>query len=165
MNSSDALFELSLVNAETESNSFDDFYIWGTGHGIPPEVLTRLKAIWDFTKRVAGEVVSVGKILVTTIANFLKANPGLAVGIALGAAVGVLAASIPFIGPILAPLSALLGTLYGAGIGSAVDLGERMGDATDPIVAAISLARKAFELLIEMFLAIKAYWTDEGMIA
>lgn len=166
MNKDDALFELSLVNAENASNSFEDFYVWGTGKGIPPEILTRLKAIWDFTKKVAGEVVSVGKIIVTTIANFLKGNPNLTIGLALGAAVAVLSGSIPVLGPLLMPVSGALATIYGAGVGAAIDDGEKMRDATDPIVAAIALARSFMKLLIEIFQAISVYWSgDEALKA
>ena len=45
MNSSEALFELSLINAEESNTNFDDFFIWGLEKGIPPEILTDLPPI------------------------------------------------------------------------------------------------------------------------
>jgi hypothetical protein len=158
MNSSDAMFELSLINAEESSTSYDDFFVWGTEKGIPPEILTRLKAVWDFTKKVAGEVISIGKIIVNTIAKFMKANPNLTVGIAIGAAVGLLSASIPVLGPILAPLGGTLATLYGAGVGAALD--HNVQDATNPIAAAISLAKSFFQLIIDIFQAVAGYFKE-----
>ena len=97
MNSSEALFELSLINAEESNTNFDDFFIWGLEKGIPPEILTRLKKVWDFTKVAIEESISIGKIIVNTIWKFMKAHPQLSVGLALGAAVGLLVAAIPFL--------------------------------------------------------------------
>lgn len=155
MNSSEALFELSLINAEESNTNFDDFFIWGLEKGIPPEILTRLKKVWDFTKVAIEESISIGKIIVNTIWKFMKAHPQLSVGLALGAAVGLLVAAIPFVGPLLAPLAGALTSLYGAGVGAAMEQDVR--NATDPIQAAISLAKSFFELLIEIFQAVKAY--------
>lgn len=160
MDNSEALFELSLLNAEKGESSFDEFFLWGSEKGIPTEVLTRLKSIWDFTKPIAGEVVSVGKIVVTAIADFIKANKHMMLGIALGAAVGALVASVPFLGPLLAPLATTLSAVYGAGVGAALGDGEKTIDATHPIVVAITLAKKFMELLITIFQALSAYWSQ-----
>lgn len=160
MDTSEALFELTLLNAEKSDSSFEDFFIWGTEKGIPIEVLTRLKSIWDFTKPIAGEVVSVGKIIVTAIADFLKANKQMLLGLALGAAVAALIASVPILGPLLAPVATVISTVYGAGVGAALEDGEKTSDATNPMVAAITLAKKFMELLITIFQAVSAYWSD-----
>ena len=160
MNSDDALFELSLMNAEGSSAVFDDFYIWGTSKGIPPEILTRLKVLWDYTKDIAGETVAVGKIIVTTIRDFMISNQQIAIGVAIGAAVGLLTASIPFLGAALAPLGTILSSVYGAGVGAALENGETTADATSPIVAAINLAKKFFELLVAVFRAVQSHISD-----
>jgi hypothetical protein len=158
MNSSEALFELSLINAEESNSNFDDFFIWGTEKGIPPEILTRLKKVWDFTKVAIEESISIGKIIVNTIWKFMKAHPQLSIGLALGAAIGLLVTAIPFVGPLLAPLVATLTSLYGAGVGAAME--QDMRDTTNPIVVALSLAKSFFELLIEIFQAVKAYFEE-----
>jgi len=150
-----ALFELSLLNAEEADASFDDVVVDGISKGIPAELLTRLRELWEKTKKVGGEVIAVGKIIVRAIFNFLKANPDLTIGMAIGAAFASLIALIPFIGPILAPSSVILGGLYGAGVGATAETG---GITSEPLAAAIALAKKFFELLGQVFNAVADYW-------
>lgn len=152
-----ALFELTMLNAESADLNFDDVIIKAAKQNIPPEVLTRLSELWAMTKLVAGEVVAIGKIIVINIIKFLIDNPGLTIGIALGAAVTALIAGIPLIGPILAPLAAVITILYGAGVGAAMQNGDH---SMSPITAAIALAKKFFELLMMIFNGIKEYWKD-----
>ncbi|WP_138411991.1 hypothetical protein [Stutzerimonas nosocomialis] len=148
------MFELTLLNAEVGPQSMDDILVVGLNRGIPPEIMTRLKALWTTTKMVAGEIVSIGKIVVVKIFEFLKANPNLTIGIALGAAVGALVAGIPFLGAMLAPLSTAVSMLYGAAVGATIDAG---GTPSDPYVAVANLARKFFDLIQQIFLAVKEY--------
>lgn len=149
------LFELTLLNAEISHEQFDDFIVVGLSRGIPAEIITRLKNLWDFTKCIAGEVVAIGKIIVQKIFAFLKANPSLTIGIALGAALGALIAGIPFLGPLLAPLSTTLSMLYGAAVGATMDAGET---SSDPFVAAVHLAKRFFEMLQAIMLSIKDHF-------
>ena len=123
----------------------------GLRKGIPPEVLTRLKDLWEKTKVIAGEVVSIGKIIVQKIFEFLKDNPKLTIGLAFGAAVSVLIAGVPFIGPILAPLAITISMIYFGGVGAAMEKGDISGS---PLSAAIALANSFFELLMAIFNAI-----------
>ena len=148
------LFELTLLNAETSHKQFDDVVVMGLSRGIPPEIITRLQSLWVVTKSIAGEIVEIGKIIVQKIFDFIKANPTLTLGLAIGAAVGVLVAGIPFLGPLLAPLSASLSMLYGAAVGVSIDSGT---SSADPMYLAIELAKKFFELLKEIFLAVTGY--------
>ena len=150
-----ATFELTLLNAELAKTRFDDVVVSGIKLGIPPELLTRLKELWEQTKVVAGEVIAIGKIIVRKVIDFLLANPKLTIGLAIGAAISVLISGIPFIGPILAPISLLLATLYGAGIGAAMQKGDYSGS---PFTAAIELAHKFFELIAIIFNAVAQYW-------
>jgi len=151
-----ALFELTMLNAETLQANFDDVVVEGVKRGIPPELLTRMRVLWDQTKFIAGEVVAFGKIIVQKIVAFLLANPKLTIGLAIGAAVSVLIAGIPFIGPFLAPFSTSISTLYGAGVGASLQQGDFSGS---PMSAAIALATKFFELISMIFSGIKEYWT------
>ncbi len=149
-------FELTLLNAEHAKAQFDDVLVEGLALGIPAEIMTRLELIWGTTKLIAGEVVAIGKIIVTQIVAFLRANPGIAIGVALGAAVGVLTAGIPFVGPLLAPLAASVSMFAGAAIGATFDAGA---PSSDPLVAVVHLARKFFEVIQAIFLAIKDYYS------
>lgn len=152
-----ALFELTLLNADSSQAEFDDVVIDSLRRGIPPELVTRLSELWTQTKVVAGEIVAVGKIIVRKIVDFLMANPNIAIGIALGAAVTALVSGIPFIGPLLAPLVGTISILYGAGVGAAMQEGD---DSMSPLAAATALARKFFELLEAIFNAVAEYWVS-----
>jgi hypothetical protein len=154
----EGLFELTLLNAETLNKQFDDVVVMGLSLGIPLEIITRLQSLWVATKSIAGEIVEIGKIIVQKIFDFIKANPALTLGLAIGAAVGVLVAGIPFLGPLLAPLIASLSMLYGAAVGVSIDSGS---NSSDPMHLAIELAKKFFELLKEIFLAVTGYLTAD----
>lgn len=153
-----ALFELTMQNAEAADLSFDDIIVQGLKRNIPPEIMTRLSELWSATKVVAGEVVAIGKIIVRKILDFLLENSGLAIGIAIGAAVTAMVAGIPLIGGLLAPLVGVVSMLYGAGAGAAIQNGE---NPLDPIVVARTLARKFFDLLFSIFNGVKDYWVQE----
>ena len=154
-----AMFELSLINAETSGASFDDIMVEALKRGIPPEIATRLSEILQKAWTIGGELVSVGKIIVTKIMDFLAANPKIAIGTALGACAATLVASVPFIGPMLAPLAASICMVYGAGVGAAAQAGDY---SMSPVSAAFELARKFFELIISIFNGVKEYWVARG---
>lgn len=151
------MFELSLMNGEASIYNFDDLVVESINRGVAPEIITRLRELWGKTKYIAGEIISVGKIIVQKIFEFLKANPKLTIGLALGAAISALIAGIPFIGPLVAPVSTTISTLYGAGVGAAMEQGDLSGS---PYSAAIELASKFFELLKSIFNAVKEYWLE-----
>lgn len=151
-------FELTLLNAEYASTAFDDVLVEGLNLGIPAEIMTRLESLWSTTRSVAGEIVAVGKIIVSEIFAFLRANRGIAIGLALGAAVGALTTAIPFIGPLLAPIVASVTLLFGAGIGATFDAGV---PTSDPLIATLQLARKFFELLQAIFWAVREYFLTD----
>ena len=152
------MFELSLMNAEASSAQFDDVVVEALNRGIPPELVTRLKELWEKTKVVAGEIVAIGKIIVRQIIEFLRQNPKLTIGMALGVAVAVLIGGIPFIGPLLQPLATLIAAVYGAGVGAAMENGDNSGS---PLSAAIALAEKFFELLKNILNSIAEYFSTK----
>jgi hypothetical protein len=145
LNSEQAMLEFTLLNAETSGQSFDDVVLEGFQRGIPPEVLTRMKSLWDQTKKVGNELIEVGKIIVMKIIEFLKAHPKLAASLAIGAAVYLLAHAIPFIGPLLAPLLAAVAAIYAFGTLSSLD-------------DVINLAKEFFALLVSVFNAVANRW-------
>ena len=61
-----AMIELSIVDAETREQSFEEFVVRGIASGIPVEVLTRMKELWEQTKEIGGELIHVGKIILKT---------------------------------------------------------------------------------------------------
>jgi hypothetical protein len=148
------MFELTLMNAEASSTRFDDVAVEALNRGIPPELVTRLKELWEQTKVIAGEIVAIGKIIVRQIIEFLKNNPKLTVGMALGVAIGALIGGIPWIGVLLKPMATLIATLYGAGVGAAMEQGDHSGS---PFSAAIALAEAFFELLKNILNSVAGY--------
>lgn len=154
MSAEQGMFELTLLNAEASEAKFDDLVIGAVDRGIPAELVTRLKELWDATKVIAGDVISIGRIVVGQIIEFLKNNPKLSLGLALGASIATLVGGIPLLGPFLQPLASWVGTVYGAGVGAAMQQGDYSGS---PYTAAIELASKFFELLVAVFRSVAAY--------
>jgi hypothetical protein len=146
LESNQALLELTVLNADTLGVSFDEVVLEWLRRDIPPEILTRMKDLWETTKLVGNEVVEVGKIIVLKIVEFLKANPKLAASLALGTAVYVLTNAIPVLGPILAPLLAAITAIY-----ALVTLAT-----FDDVV---KMASDFFAMLIRMFNAVATRWS------
>ena len=148
------MLELTLLNAEASEARFDDLVVDAVSRGIPVELVTRLRELWDTVQLVAGEAIAIGRIVVSQIIDFLKRNPKLSLGLALGAAIAVLVGGIPIIGSLLQPLSSWVATLYGAGVGAAMEQGDFSGS---PYTAAIELANKFFELLVLVFRSVTSH--------
>ena len=106
------MFELSMLNAETSEAEFEEVIIEGIKRGIPTEILTRLKELWEMSKEVAGEAVAIGKIIVMAIIEFIKANPMITVGLILGAAVSTLVLGIPFGAIVVASLNGYFSIIW-----------------------------------------------------
>ena len=155
-----ANFKLMLLNAEAESISSSDFYLWLSETGLPDEVIIRLKNLVDVTERVADRVISIGKIVLMKIIEFIKAHPNLAVGVAVGAAVGVLVSTIPFLGVYLAPIATAIAITIGAIAGHRLDkieAGQTINVSVDAIAVGkdvIEVAKLFFVLLIDIFNAV-----------
>jgi hypothetical protein len=153
MNSETALFELTVMDAESSSYEFEDFYIWGEQKGIPVEVLTRLRSLWDSTQSVGGGLVSIGKVIISTIRDFLLANPKLSAGLVIGLSVAYLISAIPILGPVLGGIAAL----YSTGVGASLDEGMALNDVSS-LEAIKALLSKAFSLLVEVINAVGDQW-------
>lgn len=156
-----ARLELALWQADADTVSSSDLYIRLTEMGLPPEVAIRLKALLEIVKPIGDKLISIGKIIVLKLMEFINQHPNLATGIALGAAVSSLIASIPFLGPILAPIALPLGIAAGAIAGHRVDRadGKRVNDDLGVMAIAqdvIEIARAFFSLLIDTLTAVSA---------
>ncbi|WP_274642421.1 hypothetical protein [Pseudomonas serbica] len=147
-----AEIELALMQAESDSMASSDLYIWLLECGLSPEIAIRLKELVKVTQRIGNKVVSIGKLIVMKLREFITAHKGLAIGTVLGAAIASLVAAIPLLGSILAPLGALLGLTIAVsghqsdkqptGRGAGVNLLELPQNL-------IEIARTYFDLFIE----------------
>lgn len=147
-----ASLELALWQAEAETVSSSDLYIWLRECGLPSEIAIRLKELVAVTKKIGAKLVSIGKVILLKLMEFIQKHPYLATGVALGAGVSALIAGIPFIGPILAPIAAVIGITVGAVIGHRMDKGH---DHSPPLGIVeltqdvIEIAREFFQLFID----------------
>lgn len=153
-----AMLELTLMNAEASSKSFDEVAAYLLERGVPPEIVTRLVDLWEKTELVAGEIIAVGQIVVTKIVEFVRANPSIAAGMAVGAAFSALMASVPFLGPLLAPFVTPIAVVGGGAVGANLQRGHDSGNLVEGVV---DLARKFFALLIEIFQGVANYWKSK----
>jgi hypothetical protein len=112
INSEQALRNLTLLSEKASKLDFHEFILDGIQRKVPTEILTRMEDLWDITKRIGGNIIAIGKIIVMRIFDFLKANPKLVAGLAIGVIAYFLSNSIPFIGPIVAPLLATVVAIY-----------------------------------------------------
>ncbi len=153
LSTAQANLKLALWNAEAASVKSAEVYVELQELGLPEEVVSRLHELITFTKKVAGKVFAVGKIVFLKILEFIKAHPFLVVGMGIGAVIGAaiagLITSVPFLGQLLAPLAAALGitvTAIGAVVGHRLDkqfqgVGEDIAE----------IAQQFFSLLSDVF--------------
>ncbi len=153
MNRAKAELELTLLQAGADAISNADLYIWLRESGIPSEVAIRLTDLIDVTKRVGDRIVSIGKIIVVKLVDFVRAHPNLSVGVAVGAIISLLISSIPLLGPILAPIALVLGVTIGAVVGHRMDSANAKNIEINAGLTqnVIEITRNFFQLLIETF--------------
>jgi hypothetical protein len=150
-------FRLTMLNAQSETVSGSDLYLWLCEQGLPSEVVVRLKDLIDVTTKVADRVINVGKIVIIKIIEFTKAHPNLAIGIAIGAVIGALVSAIPFLGVYLAPIATVIAVTIGAIAGHRLDKienGQSINIDTDVFAIGqdiIEIAKLFFNLLIDIF--------------
>lgn len=153
LSTAQANLKLAIWNAEAESVKSGNLYIELQTLGLPEEVVSRLHQILTYTKKVAGKVFSVGKIVLLKIIEFVKAHPflvaGMGIGAVVGSAIASLIISIPFIGQLLAPLAAILGVTVAA-VGAVVGhrLDKQFQNVGEDIV---EIAQHFFALLADIF--------------
>ncbi len=151
-----ATMELMLLSAEAESGSSSDWYAWMRERGLPEEAAIRLKSLAELTVAIGGRLVSIGKIILIKIIEFVKAHPNLAIGIAIGAAIGALVSMIPFLGPYLWPIATLVGVSIGAIAGHRLDMTSngKPGQANLSLITVsqdvIDIAKAFFQMLIDI---------------
>lgn len=157
LSSAQADFEVTLLNADAESVSSSDFYLWLRESGLPSEVVIRLKNFVDTTAMIGNRLISIGKIILMKIIEFVRAHPNMVIGIAVGAAIGALVSMMPFLGIYLAPIVTVISTSVGAIAGHRLDKLEngQVVNTEVNLVAitqdVIEIAKMFFKLLIDIF--------------
>ena len=152
--------KLTLMDADAQSTSSSDLYLWLIESGLSSEVAIRLKDLADITGKVADRAICIGKIILLKIIEFVKAHPNLAIGIAVGAAIGALVGAVPFLGIYLAPVVAAISATIGAIAGHRLDKieqGKTVNVSDDITVIAqdlLEIAKHFFKLLIDIFNAV-----------
>ncbi|MBP9634373.1 MAG: hypothetical protein KBE28_05065 [Nitrospira sp.] len=159
MTRAQASLEMALWHADAEAMSSSDLYVWLRESGLPPEIAIRLKELVGFTAKVGTKVVSLGKIILVKLFEFIKKHQNLAVGMALGAAIASIVSSVPILGPILAPIVLPLGIIVGAIAGHRVDKANdhRINGDTSLVSLTqdvIEIAREFFELFVDTMRAV-----------
>lgn len=122
---SQARLKLTILNKQAEAKNSYEFYSEMKGLGLPDEVIEILERILRVTSKVAGKIISIGKIVIVKLLEYVAQHPlqvaGLAVGLwstyALGVALhGIFAlvpalAKWPIIGGLLSKLALLIAGL------------------------------------------------------
>lgn len=139
--------KMDLIAADIEAQELDqtDTFVWLANQGLPANVLLTLEPIWKTTKTLGGRVISLGKIILFKIIQFIEAHPAAAIGIAFGGAIGALVSMVPFIGPLLAPVAAAIGMIGLGAIGATIDYNEK-----SPFRAMILLAKDFFATIADI---------------
>ena len=161
-----AALELALLQAEADLVNSSDLYLWLRDCGLPSEVAIRLKELINVSKQIAGKTISLGKVIVIKLIEFVKAHPNMAVGMAVGAMLSSLIASIPFLGSMLVPVAVPLGIAVGAIAGHRLDMsvGGRMNGAVGIVEVTqdvIEIARAFFQLFIETTMALSGEFKNQ----
>jgi len=158
MTESRGKIELATLESQYKDVNKEDIITKFTNQKIPLEIVTRMQELWDKTKVIAGQVFSIGKIILIKIWDFISKNKHLAIGVALGAAIGALVNLIPLIGNFIAPLTITVGAFIGGIAGMQLDkVANGQLPSTTPFDFfgdAILIARQFFELLADIFKAV-----------
>lgn len=141
-----AQLDLAVMNGRAEQLDETDIFVWLDRAELPVAINSRLTELWAVTREIAGQVISVGRIIVMHIIDFVRTHPHTAMGMALGAAIGALTSMIPLIGPLLAPLTAAVASFLGLAAGARLDTG-----CDSAMSAMILVARDFFALLADIF--------------
>ena len=149
--------KMALMTMESQAKQTTALDIFNelTSKGLSQEAVTALKELSLKTaKDIAGKTIEIGKIILVKILDFIKENPGLAIG----AAIGAISFFVPFIGAFIGPLGVALGAAIGGAIGNRMQNTKEgklnSGGLTGEIENAMDIAKKFFNLMKEIFLAI-----------
>lgn len=151
MNTTDAISEVLLLQAETSNFDKVDAMAYFSNQGLPLEVVTRISCLWEKTLEIGGQVLNIGKIIIMKLIKFITDNPSMVIGMAIGVGLGVLVAMIPIIGQFIAPVVTAIAITWGALHGHRLDKvmrGEYVGNSL--IEDAITIAKQFWMFLFDI---------------
>lgn len=113
-----------------------------------------LANLWKHTQTIGGKVVEIGKVILSKIIEFAKANPKAILGTIIGFILGSFASIVPIVGPILKMLCVGLGLAAGAFL----DVLGRVSEVTitQALQGASSTVLRFLEILKDVVLALMA---------
>ena len=157
MNEKLAEIELLSYSIKAESLDKSDTMVFLTKMGLPLDIATRLLSLWDKAAKVGDKIISIGKIILLKIIDFIKENPTMAIGMALGGCLGFLLSGIPVLGPWLIPILAIVGGVIG--------LQKEEANTRDPktdvqaifnlLGDSFEVIKKSLQLIVDIFNAVK----------
>ncbi|MEL6440022.1 MAG: hypothetical protein AAFQ80_12300 [Cyanobacteria bacterium J06621_8] len=155
--------KMALLQAEADSFSSNELYVWLSDSGLPTQIATRLHELVTYTKKAGKKVFAVGKIILIKIIEFVKAHPhlvtGIGIGLTVGFAVQTLVSSIPFIGAVLAPVAGALTSTLGITIfgiaGHRLDKRSQGRHTSDGLIGVaedvLEITKEFFEFIADIF--------------
>jgi hypothetical protein len=173
-----ARLKLVLLNKQAEARNNWEFYSEMRDLGLPDEIIEILQKVLKITSKVAGTIISIGKIIVTKLIEYVAKHPlqvaGLVVGLgatyALGVALSGMFALVPTlphwlgVGPLLTKLAMIIPNLCKTVFVPAMILspivGSVAGEIFDKKYPEISeslqqIAKDFFELFAQIINSIK----------
>lgn len=161
-----ASLEMALWQVEADTVTSGDLYARLRSLGLAPEIAIRLKELATVTKKIGDKLVSLGKIVLLKLMDFIERHPYLAAGIALGAAIALLISTVPILGQILAPLAAIVGITGFALVGHRMEKSkglhtERIPQPFELAQDAVEITRIFFQLFIDTIQAIAGELSDQ----
>jgi hypothetical protein len=154
---SQAKLKLGLLNSRVSVLDRIETVSWLSNQGLPQEAIYEITKLWSKTRVIGGQVINIGKIIISEMLGFIRENPHLTIGLAIGASVGALVSLIPFLGPFLAPIAAVLSIAIGGIAGQRLDRGNCIeGGIVGVSQELILIAKKFFELFAGIFNALRS---------
>ena len=157
MNEKLAEIELLSYSIIAESLDKSDTMVFLTKMGLPLDIATRLLSLWDKIGKVGDKIISIGKIILLKIIDFIKENPTMAIGMAIGGCLGFLLSWIPGLGLWLIPIFAIVGGVCGL---QKDEINTR--DPKSDVQAIFNLLgdsleviKKSLQLIVDIFKAVK----------
>jgi len=157
MNEKLAEIELLSYSIKAESLDKSDTMVFLTKMGLPLDIATRLLSLWDKVAKVGEKIISIGKIILLKIIDFIKENQTMAIGMAIGGCLGFLLSGIPVLGPWLIPILAIVGGVIG--------LQKEQINTRDPktdvqaifnlLGDSFEVIKKSLQLIVDIFKAVK----------